>query len=119
MEQAQGGSLQETKIARALGLTLQSFRRIIKNNEDAQAVWEEGLAAERDAILAKMSQLALEGDQKAAQFLLAARHGLRERGGDDGDSGARVVISLPNSMSEAQYRRVMQVEQQSPQIGHG
>ena len=117
MGQAESGALQETKVARALGLSLQVFRRILKNNDDARALWEEAMAVERDTIVNRMHSLAMEGDTKAATFLLAARHGLRERGGEDGEGGGRVVIQLPGSMSEAQYRRVMQVEQGAPQIG--
>jgi hypothetical protein len=87
---------------------LKVFRRILRDDEDAAALWSEALAVERDAILAKMYQLAQEGDTKAATFMLAARHNMRERGDEGGDSGARVVISLPGSMSEAQYRRIIQ-----------
>jgi len=110
MAQAESGALKETTVARGLGLSLQVFRRVLRDDPDARALWDEALAVERDTIIQRMHTLAMEGDQKAAQFLLAARHGLRERNEDNGDSGGRVVIQLPGSMSESQYERMIQAD---------
>lgn len=116
MSQAESGALQETKVARGLGLSLEIFRRIREEDERAAALWREAMAAERDALVQRLYERAQEGDVKAASFLLGARHGLREN--DSGDAGARssVVIQLPASMSAEQYKRVMKVEQAQPAL---
>ena len=118
-DQAASGCLQETKCARALGLSLDVFRRVIRDDPDAAAVWREALATERDAIVQRMYRLAMEGDTKAASFLLSARHGLRENDGGDAGQRSNITIQLPASMSEAQYKRVMQVERAAPALEGG
>ena len=119
MAQAESGCLQETKVARALGLSLRVFRRIRRDNDDAAQLWEEALATERDALLSVLHGRAREGDVKAAQYLLAARHGMREDGGDSGQKGGDVTIQLPAAMSMDQWRRFAQVEQSAPALEGG
>ena len=116
MSVAESGALQETKVARGLGLSLEIFRRIIRADEHAAALWREAMAVERDTIVSRMYARALEGDVPAARFMLAARHGLREQDGGDAGQRSSVVIQLPGSMSEEQYKRVMQVERAAPAL---
>ena len=114
---AEQGALQETKIARGLGLAYGTWRRILKDDADARTLWAEAQAAERDQIVGKLHDRAMEGDTNAARFLLAARHGLRENGGTSDDSRSPVTINLPAPMTETQYRRLF--EQQPQGIEHG
>ena len=114
---AEQGALQETKIARGLGLAFATWRKILANDTDAKQLWDEARAAERDQIVSKLHDRAMEGDTNAARFLLAANHGMRENGGTGDDSRSPVTINLPAPMSEAQYRRLF--EQQPQGIEHG
>ena len=120
MSVAESGALQETKVARGLGLSLDNLRRIVREDEHAAALWREAMAVERDAIIQRQYERAMEGDSRAATFLLAARHGLREQdGGDAGQKGGNITIQLPGSMTEAQWRRMLQVEQSAPALEGG
>lgn len=108
---AEGAALAETKIARGLGMGFATWRRILKTDPDAQALWTEAKAVERDTIVQKLYDRALEGDVQASRFLLGARHGLREQGAAEGAEGrSSVTINLPGSMSAAQYKRMVSVE---------
>ncbi|WP_184947786.1 hypothetical protein [Salinisphaera orenii] len=102
--------MQPTKICRALGLSYKVWKRILRDDEDAQALWEEAKAIERDAVVAKMYALAMEGDVSAARFILASRHGLSEKGDTAGAERSSVTINLPGSMSARQYERLVSVE---------
>lgn len=109
---AEGAALSETKIARALGMTFKTWRRILKDDPDARALWDEALAIERDTVVQKLYERAQEGDVAAARFLLGSRHGLRENGTTDADSGrSAVTINLPGALSAQQYARLIQPEQ--------
>lgn len=115
---AEQGALQETKIARGLGLAFATWRRILKDDADAKALWDEARATERDQIVSRLHERAMEGDTNAAHFLLGANHGLREQGNTGDDSGrGGVVINLPSSLSESQYKRLF--EHQPTGIDHG
>ena len=119
MAQAESGALQETKAARGLGLSLDKFRRIIRDDPDAAALWREALAVERDALVKRLYERAQEGDVKAASYLLAARHGLREADGGDAGQRSSVVISLPAAASERDWRRIVQADQAQPALAGG
>lgn len=119
MSVAQSGALRETVVAKGLGLSLDIFRKILREDEHAAKLWREAMATERDAIIQRQYERAMEGDSRAATFLLAARHGLREQdGGDNGQKGGNITIQLPGSMSESQWRRTLQVEQSNPALEH-
>ncbi len=68
---ATDNGLKESTAATALGIPLKDFRRLIVKNPDARALWDEALSVERDALLGALFNRAMEGDTKAAQFLLA------------------------------------------------
>ncbi len=107
---AEDNALAETKICRALGMGFRAWRRILAEDADAGALWAEALAIERDAIVGKLFDRAMEGDVQAARFMLGARHGLREQGGTGDATRSSVTINLPGSMSAKQYERLITVE---------
>lgn len=107
LECAESGSLAETKVARALGMGYSTWKRIIRENDDAAALWDEALAIQRDRLYESLFDAAREGDIRAARLLLGARHGIHEQGGSDGGSGPRVTINLPGSVSPKEYERLV------------
>lgn len=114
---AEDTALQETKIAKALGMSYATWKKILKHDPDAQALWDEAQAIERDHIVQKLYDRACEGDVPAARFLLGARHGLRENGATEGSEGrSSVTINLPGSMNAKQYERLISVEPEA--VGH-
>ena len=106
------GSLQETKIAAALGMSYRAWKRVLKDNEDARLLWAEALATERDVIVQSVYAEARGGNIQAARLLLGARHGVRENNESASDTGrGGVTINLPGSMSAAQYAKLIQVDE--------
>ena len=106
------GLLSESAAATALGMPLSEFRRVIGEHKPSIAIWDNALAVERDQLLAALYNKAVEGDTKAAQTLLAVRHGMSEKQ-PQGDSGrVSVVFNLPAAMDAAEYMKAVKVEQE-------
>ena len=109
---ATNGLLSESAAATALGMPLNEFRRVIGEHKPSKEIWDVALAVERDQLLAAMYDRAIEGDTKAAQTLLAVRHGMSEKQ-PQGDSGrVSVVFNLPAAMDAAEYMKAVKVEQE-------
>jgi len=106
------GLLSESAAARALGMPLDQFRTVIAEHKPSTAIWDNALAVERDQLLGALYNKAVEGDTKAAQTLLAVRHGMSEKQ-PQGDSGrVSVVFNLPAAMDAAEYMKAVKVEQE-------
>ena len=106
------GLLSESAAATALGMPLDQFRTVIAEHKPSTAIWDNALAVERDQLLAALYNKAVEGDTKAAQTLLAVRHGMSEKQ-PQGDSGrVSVVFNLPAAMDAAEYMKAVKVEQE-------
>ena len=106
------GLLSESAAATALGMPLSEFRRVIGEHKPSTAIWDNALAVERDQLLKALYNKAVEGDTKAAQTLLAVRHGMSEKQ-PQGDSGrVSVVFNLPQAMDAAEYMKAVKVEQE-------
>lgn len=103
---AREGALTETNIARNLGMTYPTWKRIRDENDDAHDLWLEAKAIARDRIIEKMRDLALEGDTNAAMFLLRALHDVSEKTPDTGDT-MNVIVKLPASMPREEYAKVI------------
>lgn len=99
--------LRESTAATALGIPLHEFRRVIKKNPDAKALWEEALSVERDALLDSLFNRAVEGDTKAAQYLLAARHGMSEKAPEPAHERVNITFQLPAALTNEQYTQLM------------
>jgi len=102
-----GNGLRESTAAQALGVPLHEFRRVITKNPEAKALWQEALSVERDALIGALFNRAIEGDTKAAQFLLAARHGLSERTEQASDR-VNITFQLPAALNPEQYAKLIQ-----------
>lgn len=106
--------LRESTAATALGIPLNEFRRVIKKNPDAKALWEEALSVERDALLNSLFNRAIEGDSKAAQYLLAARHGMSEKAPEPANERVHITFQLPAALSPDQYSRLVTEQPTTP-----
>ena len=106
------GLLSESAAATALGMPLSEFRRVIGEHKPSKEIWDVALAVERDQLLAAMYDRAIEGDTKAAQTLLAVRHGMSEKQPQGNSERVSVVFALPAAMDAAEYAKAVRVEQE-------
>lgn len=104
-----GNGLKESTAATALGVPLHEFRRVIRKNPEAKALWEEALSVERDALISALFNRAIEGDTKAAQFLLSARHGMSDKQTDQPGERVNITFQLPAALNPDQYAKLVQV----------
>lgn len=103
-----GNGLRESTAATALGVPLHEFRRVISKNPEAKALWQEALSVERDALINALFNRAIEGDTKAAQFLLSARHGMSEKQPESLSERVNITFQLPAALSPDQYTKLVQ-----------
>ena len=108
---AGNGLLSESAAAAALGMPLNELRRVIRDHNPSKAIWENALAIERDNLLQALYDKAAGGDTKAAQTLLAVRHGLTEKQPQGASERVSVVFNLPSPMSPAEYLKAVEPEQ--------
>lgn len=103
--------VKETEIAKALGMSFQTWKKIREENPEAKQAWEEAKAVECDALVGKLYDKAMDGDSSAAMFLLKARHGYRDHGATDASDASRVnlVFNLPAPLSPDQYGKLVEV----------
>ena len=106
------GLLSESAAATALGMPLSEFRRVIGEHKPSTAIWDNALAVERDQLLKALYDKAVEGDTKAAQTLLAVRHGMSEKQPQGNSERVSVVFNLPQAMDAAEYAKAVRVEQE-------
>ena len=107
---AETEGLNEAVAAKALGMPLRDLRRVIKENPAAAAIWDEARAVERDRLLHTLWTAATNGDTRAAQYLLAARHGISDKSPDTTAQQSQVHIHLPAPMSVEEYAKLVRVE---------
>jgi len=105
---AAASGLKESTAARALGMPLSQFRKVIKHNPEAAELWEDCLSIERDALLERLWNRSKEGDTQAAKYLLAARHGMSEQRPEKAERGVNVTFVLPSAMDPAKYLEAIQ-----------
>ena len=106
------GLLSESAAATALGMPLSEFRRVIGEHKPSTAIWDNALAVERDQLLGALYNKAVEGDTKAAQTLLAVRHGMSEKQPQGNSERVNIVFSLPAAMDAGEYAKAVRVEQE-------
>jgi|SRR5690554_940118 len=105
---AHNGLLSESAAATALGMPLDQFRRVISEHKPSKEVWENALAVERDQLLGALYDQAVQGDTKAAQTLLAIRHGMNEKQPQGSSERVNIVFNLPSAMDPAEYAKAVQ-----------
>ncbi|MBE0487382.1 hypothetical protein [Marinobacter sp.] len=108
---AANGLLSESAAATALGMPLDQFRRVITEHGPSKEVWQTAQAIERDQLLAALYDRAVNGgDTKAAQTLLAVRHGMSEKQPKGAGGGVSVTFNLPPALDPAEYLRAVRVQ---------
>lgn len=105
---ASNGLLSESAAATALGMPLDQFRKVVKEHEKSKQVWENALAIERDNLLQALYDKAAGGDTKAAQTLLAVRHGMTEKQPQAAGDRVNINFTLPAPMDAEAYARTLQ-----------
>lgn len=105
------GLLSESAAATALGMPLNELRRVISEHKPSAAIWDNALSVERDQLLTALYHRAVEGDTKAAQTLLAVRHGMSEKQPQGSSERVSVVFNLPAAMDPAEYAKAVTVAQ--------
>ena len=104
---AQSGLLSESTAARALGMPLSQFRAVIRDHLPSKEIWDNAMAIERDVLLDSLFEKAKAGDIKAAQTLLAVRHGLSEKAPTGQAERVSVVFNLSQAQSADDYIKTL------------
>lgn len=102
--------LSELAAATALGMPLDQFKHVVANHDRSRKVWEDALSIERDKLLSALYDRAVNGDTRAAQTLLAIRHGLSEKSAGGTGGGVTLNFNLPAAMSAKDYLEAITVE---------
>lgn len=105
---AASGLLSESAAATALGMPLDQFRRVIRDEPKSKAIWDTAMAIERDRLLDALFKQAVGGDVKAAQTLLAVRHGITEKAPERGSGGVSITFQLPAALDPSAYLKTIQ-----------
>jgi hypothetical protein len=93
----------ETDIAKALGMSFDTWLRIKTENEEAKHALEAARAIEKDQLVGMLFDKAMKGDSTAAMFLLKTRHGYLEGKQHVSANQVNVQITLPGAKDESQY----------------
>lgn len=110
---AANGLLSESAAATALGMPLDQFRVVIRDHNPSKQIWENALSIERDQLLKSLYTKAMDGDTKAAQTLLAVRHGMSEKQPQGAGERVSVTFNLPPALDPAEYAKLIQVKQEA------
>ena len=106
---ASNGLLSESRAADALGMPLEQLRRVLKEHKPSAEIWDNALSIERDALLeALYSKATKDGDVKAAQTLLAARHGVSDKVPQNNGDRVNITFQLPAAMDPGDYLKAIQ-----------
>lgn len=114
---AANGLLSECAAATALGMPLDQFRRVIAEHKPSKAIWDNALSIERDQLYQSLYQKARDGDTKAAQTLLALRHGLTEKQPQTATQGVSINFTLPAAMDADAYIKQIKAAEVK-ELGH-
>ena len=82
----------------------------LTSEPEVQEALDRGRAKEHDPLVAKLHELAMEGNVTAVIFALMARHAYREGEAPEGGStNVQVNINLPSAMTPEEYQRMVDV----------
>lgn len=75
-----------------------------RDHPELVAAIDAGRQVMHDALVGRMYESAMNGDQRAGEFLLRAVFGYRDQGDPPGEARPQVVINLPGPATLDQYR---------------
>ncbi|MEJ1339417.1 MAG: hypothetical protein RPU34_10420 [Candidatus Sedimenticola sp. (ex Thyasira tokunagai)] len=107
----------EIDIARASGVSYNTWMRIKDEDPRALDALEEGRGIEHQKLVGALFEAAMKGNAIAAMFLLKTRHGYREGFTVEHNSNVKISVELPAALSADQYTRV--IEHQTPALPGG
>ena len=102
--------VRETDIARALGMSFKTWKRIKDENDEARETLEEARQIEENKLFGILYEKAMKGDTVSAIFLLKSRHGYKEGADQVNANQVNVKITLPGSMDPEDYRKKIEVQ---------
>jgi hypothetical protein len=102
----------ETDIAKALGISFDTWLRIKREDETTRDVLEQARMIEHDSLFGVLYEKAVKGDSTSAMFLLKTRHGYKEGAEVQNNNAVAVQITLPGSMKPEDYIKTMQINQE-------
>lgn len=105
-----GRGVSECNIAKALGMSHDTFARIKREDKHAAAALTEGKAVEHDALLNPLFEAATKGNIVAAMFLLKCRHGYREQVDLTPQNAVQITFQIPGALAPDQYTRLINQE---------
>ncbi len=128
--------VKETLLAKALGMSFETWKRIRTDDPEAKAAWQEAKAIEHDRLASELLRQAygspaeydeggnvirdeVKPDKTCLLFALKSRHGYRDFGPDEAgaaDAGSRVniVLNLPAALSREDYGKLIELRPNEP-----
>lgn len=100
--------LREVDIARGLGMSYDTWKRIKNENPRAMEALEEGRGIEHEKLVGALFEAAMKGNVVAGIFLLKARHQYVEGHTVEHNSNVRITVDLPAALSADQYEKVIE-----------
>lgn len=108
---AERGCDQKT-IARGLGMSWDTWKRILREDKRALEAFEAGREVEHEELFGSLYKAATDdGNVAAAMFLLKCRHGYREQAPAQQESRVTIEMRLPAPLKPGDYTRVIEHEQ--------
>lgn len=102
-----GRGVSEGLIAKALGMSQDTFSRIKRDDNNAVEALTEGRAIEHDALFGTLYEAAKAGNIVAAIFLLKCRHGYREQVDLTPQNTVQITFQIPGALAPDQYTRLI------------
>lgn len=102
--------VKETDIAKALGMSFPTWKRIKEENDQAREALQEARAIEEEKLVGVLFEKAMNGDTTAAMFLLKTRHGYLEGKEVVNANAVNVQITVPGSMNPEEYKKEVHSE---------
>lgn len=105
--------VRQRDIARALGMSRNTLRRILNEDQKAMDAYEAGRCVEHEALRGFLFTQAERGNVAAAMFLLKARHGYIDNPKPEPQGNrVRLEVTLPMPFTETQYLQDLAARQE-------